>query len=241
MSLNHQIAKNILLPIGDLLTGNKVKHFFEFLYKSQWWSKEDITNYQNNKLKCLIKHSVESVPYYRNLFKELHLSINDIQTKEDLKKIPVLTKAEIKSQGTNNFLSESYPRRNTLNVSSSGSTGEPLFYKTTKGAYSLNIAANLRGWTWMGFQLGDKYVKLSQNNRKSYIKKTQDWLSNNLYLETNPMIESNFIAILNKIEKYQPKVIRCYPDPLLFLARQRKKSSNYKFQPMAITLGYSRI
>ena len=235
MSLKNKFTENIILPLSDLALGQSVYKSLNFLKKSQWWSREQIDDYQNKRLRMLIEHSVASVPYYSDLFHKLNLKVEDIQTKTDLHKIPILTKAEITKNGKEKFLSTSYSINKLVSSSSSGSTGEPLFYKTTKEAYSLNIAANLRGWSWMGFNIGDKYIKLSQNPRKNPIKRIQDRISNNLYLATNPLIESNFIFILTEIERYQPKVIRCYPDPLLFIARYKKQHPEFTYQPNAIT------
>ena len=229
------LSKNIYLPFSDIVTGQSIFKKLQFLEKSQWWSRKEIDEYQNEKLRALIKHSVTSVPYYKDLFEKNNLSIEDIQTKGDLYKIPILTKEEIKRQGIDRFSSTTYPKNQIISESSSGSTGEPLFYKTTKEAYSINIAANLRGWQWTGFNLGDRYIKLSQNSRNNPRKKLQDKISNNLYLATNPLIDSNFEFILNQIENYKPKIIRCYPDPLLFLARYKKQHPKFKYQPKVIT------
>ncbi len=43
----------------------------------------------------------------------------------------------------------------------------------------MNIAANLLGWYWMGYRLADKYIKLSQNPRKSRLILLQDFVCNN--------------------------------------------------------------
>ena len=235
MKYSNWLSKNIYLPISDIVTGQSIYKKLHFLEKSQWWSRKEIDEYQNEKLRKLIKHSVTSVPYYKDLFEKNNLSIEDIKTKEDLYKIPILTKEEIKKQGIDRFISTNYPKNKIVSESSSGSTGEPLFYKTTKEAYSLNIAANLRGWQWTGFKLGDRYIKLSQNSRNNPLKKLQDKISNNLYLATNPLIDSNFEFLLKEIENYKPRIIRCYPDPLLFLARYKKQHPEYKYQPKAIT------
>jgi phenylacetate-CoA ligase len=133
------------------------------------------------------------------------------------------------------FASTGISKREIIHSSSSGSTGEPLFYYTTKDAYSMNLAASLRGWYWMGYRLGDKYIKLSQNPRVIPIKRLQDKMSRNLYLATNPLIDSNFEFILKEIESYKPKIIRCYPDPLLFLARYKQQHREFNYKPLAIT------
>lgn len=234
MSLINLVKENIVLFLSDLALGQSISKYLKFLQKSQWWAENEIKECQNERLCLLIRHSGKTVPYYKNLFKELNLTPDDIQSKDDLYKIPILTKSKIKRQGINKFTSNSYPKRKIILASSSGSTGEPLFYYNTKRAYSLNIAANLRGWYWMGFRLGEKYVKLSQNPRNSIIKRIQDIFSNNLYLVINPLIDEHFIYLLRRIEKYGPKIIRCYPDPLLLLARYLKNNPNYDINVNAI-------
>jgi len=236
VSIRNSFTEKIILPLSDIVLGNSVAKHFQFLQKSQWWSKAKLKEYQNNRLRMLINHSVTTVPYYSDLFKSIGLNSKDIQSKDDLKKIPILTKLEIKKQGADRFISSNYPKNKIISASSSGSTGEPLYYYETKESYSMNIAANLRGWYWMGYKLGDKYIKLSQNSRINPIKRIQDKVSNNRYLSTSPLIASTFNHILREIEKFQPKVIRCYPDPLLFLARHKKLDGiNLSYNPLAIT------
>jgi phenylacetate-CoA ligase len=48
------------------------------------------------------------------------------------------------------------------------------------------------------------------------------------------LIESNYEYILQQIDAYKPKVIRCYPDPLLFLAKYRQQHPEFLFSPDAI-------
>lgn len=235
MAIFNFLAENIILPLGDLATGQSVAKHLKFLLQSQSWSANEIREFQEQRLKKIIRHSVETVPYYSELFNNHGIRIEDVKTVDDLKRIPILTKEIIKKEGLSRFISSTFPTNKRLQKSSSGSTGEPLFYYTTKDAYSMNIAANLRGWYDMGFRLGDRYIKLSQNPRKNPLKRLQDSISNNMYLATNPLIESNFEFILEAIEKYKPKIIRCYPDPLLFLARHRAKSKKFNYSPLAIT------
>jgi len=235
MSLKNSLSENIILPFSDFMAGQSVTKHLKLLQKSQFWSKEQIIAYQNQKLDFLINHAFNTVPYYRDLMNRYGLKPRDIREFSDLSKLPILTKAIIKKEGINRFTSSKIPRRMTMPQSSSGSTGEPLFYTTTKEAYSMNIAANLRGWYWMGYRLGDRYVKLSQNPRKAPLKRLQDHFSNNLYLATNPLTPENFSHILHQIENYKPKVIRCYPDPLLMLARYKKEHQGFNYKPLAIT------
>lgn len=235
MLSNHFIQERIILPLSDIITGQNISSYLRFLRKSQNWSREQLDEFQNQRLRILITHAYDNVPFYHDKMDELGLKPSDIKTKADLHKLPIITKALIKKKGIERFTASNIPEKQIIRVASSGSTGEPLFYLNTKQAYSMNIATNLRGWFSMGYRLGDRYIKLSQNPRKAPLKKLQDKVTNNLYLATNPLTDANFAYILEQIEKYRPKVIRCYPDPLLFLARYKKEHPEYSYSPMVIT------
>jgi phenylacetate-CoA ligase len=180
MNIFNTIAEYVILPVSDLVTGNSVSSKLRFLQKSQWWSEEQLIDYQNKRLNSIIKYAYSSVPYYTDLFDSLKIKPKDILNINDLEKLPLLNKEIIRKEGIERFASKTFSHRNRLQKSSSGSTGEPLFYYTTKDAYSMSLAASLRGWYWMGFRLGDKYIKLSQNPRKSKIKRIQDYFSNKI-------------------------------------------------------------
>jgi phenylacetate-CoA ligase len=223
------LTQKILLPIGDIITGKSISRHLKFLLKSQWWNKEQIKDYQEMKLRKLIKHSINTVPYYHDLFKRLGLKAGDIQTHNDLMKIPILTKAIIKQEGIKQFTSSAIPKRDMLLSSSSGSTGEPLQFYVTKNSESILKAAAIRGWYWMGYKLGDKYVKLSMNPRSSRIKKSQDLFNRCLYLSSTQLTEQAFNTIIEKIEYFEPKFIRSYPAPLFFLADMFEQRKEIKF------------
>lgn len=235
MKSNHFVQEKLFLPLGDMLTGLSVGKHLCFLKKSQYWSREQIDKYQNERLKLLIAHAYGNVPFYREQMDKLGLKPSDILTKTDLRLLPIVTKAIIKREGIERFTATNIPQRRIIKSASSGSTGEPFHYLRTKGDYSISIAANLRGWYAMGWRLGDKYIKLSQNPRKNPIKRLQDYVTNNCYLAINPLTDENFAYILQQIETYKPQVIRCYPDPLLLLARYKCSHPKFSWSPMAIT------
>ncbi|MBN1185604.1 MAG: phenylacetate--CoA ligase family protein [Bacteroidales bacterium] len=236
MSLINNISEKILLPVSDFILRQKISQYLEFLLKSQWFNQDILNDYQSDRLKNLVEHAYKSVPYYKRLFDNLNISPTDIRCKADLTKLPILTKDTIKENlNSGNFIAKNIPKSNLKLKSSSGSTGEPLFYYTTKNAYSMNIASNLRGWYWMGYRLGDNYIKISQNARKNPIKRIQDKISRNLYLASNPLTDKNLRYLLEQIDNYAPVIIRCYPDPLFFLAKYLKNNNDFNIVPKAIT------
>lgn len=47
--------------------GHTFRKYFGFLEKSQWWSKEQLIEYQNKQLNSIITHAYETVPYYQKI------------------------------------------------------------------------------------------------------------------------------------------------------------------------------
>jgi phenylacetate-CoA ligase len=57
--------------------------------------RSDIQAMQNIKLRQLIRHAYENVPYYRDIFQHSKLTPADIRTVDDLTKLPIISKADI--------------------------------------------------------------------------------------------------------------------------------------------------
>jgi phenylacetate-CoA ligase len=224
----------MILPLSDMFTDRCIANCLKFLLKSQWWSEAELKEYQNVKLRALIKHAYDNVFYYTEVFKRLGLIPEDIKTTDDLYKLPILTKEDIRKSFKNgSIIARNIPTRKMLLSSSSGSTGEPLQYYITKEVDSFNKACGIRGWYWMGYRLGDKYIKLSQNPRGT-IKNIQDKFNNCLYLFAQQLTDDNFSKIVDQINKFKPLVIRGYPDPMLFLANYIIKNNINIYFPRSI-------
>ena len=98
-----------------------------------YWSEKKIAEYRDQRLRDFVLHCSTSVPYYRRLFRELGLRSEDIRSLEDLKQLPVLTKAHVQdSHG--DFCSEAVPKRHTTVIHTSGTTGAGLRLAATKAA-----------------------------------------------------------------------------------------------------------
>ena len=175
MSIRNTITEKMILPLSDIVVGHSIARQLAFLNKSQWWSSEELLCYQNKKLSNLINFSYENIPYYRDVMDSSELKPTDIQNISELKNLPILTKTIFKENYPHNLLLEDLNKGKILNRSSSGSTGTPIQYSMTREGYSFNKACNLRGWYWMGFRLGDKLIKISQNKRSNLEKMFQIW------------------------------------------------------------------
>ena len=95
------------------------------------WSKEQILEYQNKQLHHLISHAIKHVPYYRELFRQLGLSPEDIKTVSDLQKLPILEKSLVREDPLR-FVDERHNPQSLKCDRTTGTTGTPIkIFKTS--------------------------------------------------------------------------------------------------------------
>jgi len=109
------------------------------LTDSEKWSAGEIEAYQNDRLRSLVRHAYENVPYYRERWRTLKIAPDDIRSRGDLHKLPVLTKEEVR-QNADRFVSQKTPRRELLSRHTSGTTGKALHFYMTEEAVAFQWA-----------------------------------------------------------------------------------------------------
>lgn len=234
MSLRNYFAEKFFLPISDRLTGQSVSRNLKLLMRSKDWSREQLLQYQIDRLRMLVDYISTNVPFYRDYFKEHHLSVSDFQVLSDLSKLPILNKQLIRAESQDRFVSEDYPVGKRLLSRSSGSTGEPFSFFVSKEAYSMNTAAKLRTWYQAGYRLGNKYMKIANGPRHGKLKTLQDRMNHCIYVPFFEISDSKLEDILMQIEKEKPTIIRSYPVPLFLLSQYRLFRQSYHYCPAHI-------
>ncbi len=132
------------------------------LEQRQWWPSDRLRRYQNERLRLLIRHAYTNVPYYNELFKKCRLKPNDIQTVDDLPKIPILRKDDIRTN-LSKLRAVNYTSKEVSKNSTSGTTGAPLVFYDHKSPYrGFNGPFIWRFFRWTGLDVNQKRATLSE-------------------------------------------------------------------------------
>ena len=127
-----------------------------FLKQSRDW----IEKQQCRKLKVIIEHAYRTVPYYRDLFSRHHLKPEDINSFQDLKKVPLTSKKDIVSLDRNRITSDAVAPEDTYEMRTSGSTGEPFRFLLTN-AYGEQIGLDcIRSKCIHGLRPTDRILRI---------------------------------------------------------------------------------
>ncbi len=195
--------------------------------RNQWLTTDQLEQLQCKKLRRIIHHAYENVPYYRRVFDQRRLKPDDIQSLNDLKKLPILTKDDVRQyfkelQATNMNQYEPYLSQ------TGGSTGTPLqFYndKVFRWEESL-VVARFRHW----MQLGSEHPKRVVMRYKTDFPPTEEGVAphqridNTLYLSSFHLQKNNLDDDINRIRAFKPRLIWSFPSVLYILADHMREN-----------------
>ena len=216
---------------------NMIK-YLSYLGESQWWSIDKLEKYQEERLKQLVKHVGEHVPFYKRLFKELKID-TDTFSLDQLNKIPPVTKDFIRSK-REDFIAVNYRNYPHTKTNTSGSTGSPFNYLLDLSANEMQEACAYRGMGFAGCHYGDKIVRIGGSAiiPGEYITRRQKF--SNYVQRIKPLAAikldmDKLNSFVYEINKYKPSFIIGYPSSIYILAKHIEISGkNLRHYPKAI-------
>jgi phenylacetate-CoA ligase len=193
---------------------------------------ESLFQYQNKQLKRLIRFA-DTVPLYHDKFKQARISPTDIVSIDDLKKLPLVTKDDIKKYYPNGIISSETKKDTLIEVSTSGTSGKilPLYvdmldiimglfaYMRTLHEYGVNI------WKNKISIIGDFAPHTAESGYvtrglQSRVNLTH-WLKNIQWLNTND--DPKFVA--SALNEFKPDFIGGYVGMIGHLAYLQETGS----------------
>ena len=195
----------------------KIKDFFyplsilklnRFLDKSQWFSKNQLEDYQLIRLREIINHAYNNVDYYRNIFNKINLKPADFKSLDDLKKIPLLNKSILRKH-FESLVARNADKYHPKLYSTSGSTGEPVRFYLDKPSNVLEFCYYFRYWKWAGYKIGDRFVELANDffvNHEEFSENLYHYnkLTHSLKINTNLLSVDTASDFAGSIRKYKP-------------------------------------
>jgi phenylacetate-coenzyme A ligase PaaK-like adenylate-forming protein len=201
-------------------TYRRLRREFERLERSTAAEQEA---YQDDRLKILIRHCYENVPYYRQVMEDRKLRPEDVQSVRDLRKLPVLEKEDLR-RNFDRLVSRTVDRSGLRLARTSGSTGAALACYWDD---AVDCATNAVLWghrSWVGFEFGAPYAALlgrmivpETQNAPPFWRLNRAW--NQLFLSSFHLDERTVDSYLAAMEAFGPQALDAYPSTAYVLAR----------------------
>ena len=127
-------------------------------------SKGEIKEFQEKKLKELLVYLSENSPYYKALFQKEDININDVNSIEDLQKIPVTSKTDLQQYNDDFFC---VPMHKIIDyATTSGTLGSPVTFGLTDEDLERLAYNEAISFACAGIQEGDVVQLMTTMDRR---------------------------------------------------------------------------
>jgi phenylacetate-CoA ligase len=158
MTMFSRVLESALIPAYYRSRGRLYPKYRGLLEQSQWWSPDQVHQFQWRELQRLLEHAFRTVPYYKEKYAAAGIDVRDIRTPEDFAKLPPLTRAEVNAHREE--LCSVVPISKLVAHATGGSSGVPTRFFITVDSYDWRCAASERAYSWSGHRIGERTLHL---------------------------------------------------------------------------------
>ncbi|HTM19799.1 MAG TPA: hypothetical protein VL172_04805 [Kofleriaceae bacterium] len=208
-------------------------------------SRDQLEAFQRAELAALLRHAYASVPYYRRLLDQAGARPDDIQGREELARLPILTRQAARdSAGERTSTAPPLP---AIKKTTGGTTGEPLVIRYDAGSEYWRQAVRLRGFGWSGWRIGDpalhywgEYTK--ERSATAVMKERVDRaLKREHYIDCTPRGDEHKEQVIAAIRRIRPRAIFCYAQAGAELARHINRTGAKSWGTIPVVCGAERV
>ncbi len=226
----------LMLIAYDGISGRRVYQCQKYLEQTEKMTREQLRSLQLKRLKALLKHAYENVPFYRRTFKTVNFHPNDLRSLDDIRRIPILRKKMVRDE-LNEMVARNFSKRKLVCRKTSGTTAVPTKFYRDKLDVSWGIAAELRGYGWAGCQVGDKTGMIGgfstelKNNIRFIV---ENWINRNKYLWVADLSERTMESFARKMQRFSPEFIRGNSSQVNVFATFLLQNRRWEIRPKAV-------
>ena len=214
------LVSGLFFPLHERLKKHQTVTLRRQMEQSQWWSAEQLQALQLSRLKQLLSHAQQHVPYYRQLFAQLGFGAAQVTSLDDLARLPFLNKADIRA---NTEALKSEQAQHLARFNTGGSSGEPLIFFIGKERVSHDVAAKWRATRWWDVDIGDREIVVwgspIELGAQDNVRAMRDKLFRTKLLPAFEMSMQKLDGFLEQIRQTRPKMLFGYPSALSHFAR----------------------
>lgn len=211
--------------LGRQRYGRRFLEYRRLLEESQWWEPKHMREWQLLRLRRVLNHAYEHVPYYQETFRRHGFDPARVESLEDLLRLPVLERDVVKHRAGD--LRSRAPDLRLSEGHTSGTTGSPITVFYDGDMIAMNYAVMDRQYRLAGLRMardGDRVAVVRgnvivplQQKRPPFWRHNRDL--NQLILSSFHLSPQHLDAYIGALRAFRPAVIDGYPSSLYVLAR----------------------
>lgn len=204
------------------------------------WSADQVMEYRDRHLRAYVQHCAKTIPYFREQFKTAAVAPASIQSLDDLRALPILSKADVVANSSR-LQSEGVDSRKCMVCHTSGTTGSGLRFRVTRRAFRAQWAVWWRYRRWHGIDLttkcgyfgGRSVVPIAQKEAPFW---RYDFARNQVLFSGYHISEATLPLYVEELRRQRPPWLCGYPSLLTLLASYLVESGrDLGYRPRWIT------
>ncbi|WP_455370115.1 phenylacetate--CoA ligase family protein [[Eubacterium] cellulosolvens] len=210
------------------------------LQSNQWLPIQELEKIQLKKLKKILSHSYEKVPFYKKFYDQHRVRPNDLKSLEDLHRFPIITKELARDTSLEERMSVDVDLSQCVTRKTSGSTGIPVSILDDKYSLSYIDAYLFRRYLEYGYKLWEKICRTDTHpietptqttkRARQELSKQTDRTGRLRSIPLEDGIEKN----IEMIKKERPQILMAYPSYLRVLAKVLQDRQDNSIKPKII-------
>jgi phenylacetate-CoA ligase len=210
-----------LWRIKSHLAKPSAAEIMDFLETSQYWLPREMQELRDRKLRELVAHAYEHIPFYRQLLDERGVKPRNIDGLQDLPKLPVMTKDMFRAHWEK-LRAGDVPDNEVRVVTTGGTTGIPMRIARDKLSVAWSIACYVRGLAGAGLAFGERRVRLFGGTlgiqRARRFDTVRTWLSGVVHLPAFELGPHNISDYAARIRRSSARFLIGYTSACYMLA-----------------------
>lgn len=214
-----QLVSSLIFPAHEWLKRHDTLAVRRDMEQSQWLSPPELHDLQLARLRVFLGYVGRHVPYYRSLFSEIDFDPDTVESLNDLRRLPMLTKDSIR-ENLRHMKADN--TRGLSRFNTGGSTGEPLLFYLSKERVSHDVAGKWRATRWWNVDIGDPEIVVwgspVELGTQDHIRSFRDRVFRTKLLPAFEMSDKNVGAFIEAIRADRPKMLFGYPSAINHIA-----------------------
>jgi len=196
------------------------------------WNKQRLQSYQEKRLRSVVRYAYDFVPFYREKFRKAGITPSDVRYLEDLSKLPIIEKGEMKRESPQRLVSSEFSLAMLKVVRTSGSDGEPFQVFLNPAEDDWRKAIYMRANISCGQKPRDNWVVLTSPYHFTDTTNLQRRFG--IFAQTCISVFSNASEQLRLVGEAQADVLDGYSGSIFLLAREAQKEGLNSIRPRMI-------
>ena len=219
--MHRGLVGHVLFPLHEWLKGKPTFPWLARLEKTQWTDPRQLAELQWTRLQEHLRFAYAHVPYYRRLLDDHGLPPARLQSPEDFRRVPFLTRELLRTRFDD--LTARGKLGRVTRRTSGGSTGMPAVVLVDMNRLGFDEAVRLRAHRWFGLEPGAREICIWASpielTRQDRLRVIRDWALNSRVVSAFEMNDVQMASHARTLSRFRPDKIFAYAHAMYVLAR----------------------